>query len=100
MLISIAKASNMLAKGKHAYLVTTDGKVAIAPLGKEKLSMSSIDALNMMFAVVKPENAADTPDTICVELDRLVEDIQARPAELTAAQKRVAAYRAIRGEGS
>lgn len=100
MLVSIAKAAAMLGTGKHEHFITTDRKVAIAPLGRADVAISSIDALNMMIPVVKPESAGDTPEQICAELERLAEEIQSKPVELTAEQKRAAAYRAIRGDGS
>ncbi|MEM9155883.1 MAG: hypothetical protein AAFY57_03840 [Cyanobacteria bacterium J06642_2] len=100
MLVPLAKAAEMLGTGKHTYLVTTDGKVAIAPISQTASALSSIDAMNMMFAVVKSEHAEDTAERICEELDRLVAEIRARPVELTPDEKRAAAYRAIRGDGA
>lgn len=90
MLITLEKAGEILAKGSHVAITTTDGKIALVPKGKETLKLTSTEAVNMMFYVVRSTEPAET---VMVQLEEAVAKAQAPdPAE-----ERARKYREIRG---
>ncbi|MGY4560106.1 putative RNA binding protein YcfA (HicA-like mRNA interferase family) [Thermostichus sp. MS-CIW-32] len=40
MLVTLEKAGEILAKGSHTAITTTDGKIALVPKGKETLKVN------------------------------------------------------------
>ncbi|MCJ2542674.1 hypothetical protein [Thermostichus vulcanus] len=90
MLVTLEKAGEILAKGSHAAITTTDGKIALVPKGKETLKLTSTEAVNMMFYVVRSTEPAET---VMVQLEEAIAKAQAPdPAE-----ERARKYREIRG---
>ncbi|MEN9204024.1 MAG: hypothetical protein Q6K80_10410 [Thermostichus sp. DG_1_6_bins_120] len=90
MLVTLEKAGEILAKGSHAAISTTDGKVALVPKGKEAIKLTSAEAVNMMFYVVR---STDPVETVMAQLEEVVARAQAPdPVE-----ERAKKYREIRG---
>ncbi len=90
MLITLEKAGEILAKGSHVTITTTDGKIALVPKGKETLKLTSTEAVNMMFYVVR---SAEPAETVLAQLEEAIAKAQAPdPAE-----ERARKYREIRG---
>lgn len=90
MLITLEKAGEILAKGSHVAITTTDGKIALVPKDKETLKLTSTEAVNMMFYVVR---SAEPAETVMVQLEEAIAKAQAPdPAE-----ERARKYREIRG---
>ncbi|MFQ3613493.1 MAG: hypothetical protein SNJ68_07235 [Cyanobacteriota bacterium] len=90
MLITLEKAGEILAKGSHVVITTTDGKIALVPKGKETLKLTSTEAVNMMFYVVR---SVEPAETVMAQLEEAIAKAQAPdPAE-----ERARKYREIRG---
>ena len=86
MLVTLEKAREILAKGSHTAIPTTDGKVALVPKGKEDLKLTAAEAINLMFYVVR---STEPPEKVMVQLQEAVAKAQASdPARR---------YREIRG---
>lgn len=90
MLITLEKAGEILAKGSHVAVATTDGKVALVPKGRETLKLTSTEAVNMMFYVIR---STEPVETVMAQLEEAAAKAQAPdPAE-----ERARKYREIRG---
>ncbi|MGQ9836400.1 MAG: hypothetical protein ACUVRV_00175 [Cyanobacteriota bacterium] len=90
MLITLEKAGEILAKGSHVAITTSDGKIALVPKGKETLKLTSTEAINMMFYVIRSSEPAET---VRAQLEEAIAKAQAPdPAE-----ERARRYREIRG---
>ena len=90
MLVTLEKAGEILAKGSHTAITTTDGKIALVPKGKETLKLTANEAINLMFYVVR---SADPPEAVMAQLQEAAAKAQAPdPAE-----ERARKYREIRG---
>lgn len=90
MLISIEKAAEILKKGDHTLVLTTDGKVALVPHAKAELHMSSMDAINLMFYVIRPSDPEDDVETIQAKISAILSKAEQEKA-------RQQKYREIRG---
>lgn len=59
MLIQLSKALELINKGNHSVLTTTDGKLALVPHDKAELKLTSAEAVNLMFYVVRTSGPDD-----------------------------------------
>ncbi len=90
MLVTLEKAGEILAKGSHTAIPTTDGKIALVPKGKEALKLTANEAINLMFYVVR---SAEPVETVMAQLEEAVSKAKAPDPFEERARK----YREIRG---
>ncbi|MDX2272176.1 MAG: hypothetical protein NW237_09550 [Cyanobacteriota bacterium] len=99
MLVTIEKAIEILAKGKHVMITTTDGKVALVPSDKTDLHMTAAEAVNMMFYVVRSPDASLSLEALQAQIQAGLEVAVAKAKEPTPEEIRQQKYREIRGIG-
>ncbi len=91
MLVTLDKAADILAQQKHMISMTTDGKVALVPTDKVDLRLTSMDAINYGFYIVKGANSVD-------EIKAQLEAAAAKQISATEKlQQRQQNYRELRG---
>jgi hypothetical protein len=98
MLITFEKAVEILSKGKDTTLITSDGKVAIVPKDKAGLKISSMEAINLMFYVIRAASPEETAEAILVKLQPAVAEAIEVASRPTPDQIRQKKYREIRGD--
>lgn len=96
MLISLDKAVEILMKGSHVIIQTRDGKLAIVPEDKASLQVTSMEAINLMFYVIR-QSAGDTFESLNAQLDELLEKAKEEASKPDPTELRAQRYREIRG---
>jgi hypothetical protein len=99
MLIQLPKALELITKGKHTLLITTDGKLALVPHDKADLKITSSEAVNLMFYVVRTSGADETA-VAQAEIESAIAKVAERGTEEDQARARMEKYRQIRDSGS
>lgn len=94
-LIPLPKALELINKGQHTVIDTTDGRLALVPQDKGNLKVSSVEAVNLMFYVVRTSGADDLASARA-QLDAALEKVATQGSEDEQTRHRMEKYRQIR----
>ncbi len=98
MLVTLEKALEIVGQGKHVIIMTTDGKIALVPSDKADLKVSSMEAINLTFYVVRM-GSGDDIQALWSQLEQAIQDAAERATKPDPAELRQQRYREIRGIG-
>ncbi|NJK62465.1 MAG: hypothetical protein HC921_07055 [Synechococcaceae cyanobacterium SM2_3_1] len=98
MLVTLEKALEIIGQGKHVMIMTTDGKIALVPSGKADMKVSSMEAINLMFYVVRM-GSGDDVQPVWAQLEQAIQEAAEQANKPDPATLRQQRYREIRGIG-